>query len=133
MGTTGKENLKVNATVDVIILGVGSCGEDLSLQLLDAGLNVVGIEASLVGGECPYYACLPSKVMVRAANVLKEAERLNGMAGHAEVIPDWKQVSDRVRETTGNWDDSVAADLHELLEVEKLAFGDEEGPEAEFN
>ena len=43
---------KVN--VDVVVLGVGTCGEDLSLQLLGAGLDVVGIEAALVGGECPY-------------------------------------------------------------------------------
>ena len=58
--------------VDVVVLGVGTCGEDLSLRLLKAGLDVVGIEASLVGGECAYWACLPSKLMIRAANVLQE-------------------------------------------------------------
>jgi pyruvate/2-oxoglutarate dehydrogenase complex dihydrolipoamide dehydrogenase (E3) component len=46
--------------VDVVVLGVGTCGEDLSLRLLDAGLEVVGIEVALVGGECAYWACLPS-------------------------------------------------------------------------
>ena len=44
---------------DVIVLGVGTCGEDLSLRLLETGLEVVGIEAALVGGECAYWACLP--------------------------------------------------------------------------
>jgi pyruvate/2-oxoglutarate dehydrogenase complex dihydrolipoamide dehydrogenase (E3) component len=54
---------------DVIVLGVGTCGEDLSLRLLGAGLEVVGIEAALVGGECAYWACLPSKMMIRAADL----------------------------------------------------------------
>jgi pyruvate/2-oxoglutarate dehydrogenase complex dihydrolipoamide dehydrogenase (E3) component len=79
------------------------------LRLLGAGLKVVGIEASLVGGECPYWACLPSKMMVRAASVLQEARRVNGLAGQAEVTADWGPVAKRVRaEATGGWDDSVA-------------------------
>jgi len=94
---------------DVIVLGVGTCGEDLSLRLLGSGLKVVGIEASLVGGECAYWACLPSKMMVRAASVLQEARRVNGLAGQAEVTADWGPVAKRVRaEATGGWDDSVA-------------------------
>jgi pyruvate/2-oxoglutarate dehydrogenase complex dihydrolipoamide dehydrogenase (E3) component len=95
--------------VDVVVLGVGTCGEDLSLRLLGAGLDVVGIEAALVGGECAYWACLPSKMMIRAASVLQEARRVGGMAGQAEVTPDWDLVAARVRtEVTGGWDDSVA-------------------------
>jgi pyruvate/2-oxoglutarate dehydrogenase complex dihydrolipoamide dehydrogenase (E3) component len=94
---------------DVIVLGVGTCGEDLSLRLLGAGLSVIGIEASLVGGECPYWACLPSKMMIRAANALQEARRVGGLAGSADVTPDWQPVAARVRtEATGDWDDSVA-------------------------
>lgn len=50
-----------DADADVIVLGVGTAGEDVSLQLLDAGLDVIGIEENLIGGECPYWACLPSK------------------------------------------------------------------------
>jgi pyruvate/2-oxoglutarate dehydrogenase complex dihydrolipoamide dehydrogenase (E3) component len=97
------------AEVDVIVLGVGTSGEDLSLRLLDAGLSVVGIEASLVGGECAYWACLPSKMMIRAANTLQEARRIDGLAGHADVTPDWKPVADRVRtEASGGWDDAIA-------------------------
>jgi len=95
--------------VDVIVLGVGTCGEDLSLRLLGAGLSVVGIEAALVGGECPYWACLPSKMMIRAANALQEARRVRTLAGEAHVSPDWGPVAARVRaEATGGWDDSVA-------------------------
>jgi pyruvate/2-oxoglutarate dehydrogenase complex dihydrolipoamide dehydrogenase (E3) component len=100
--------------VDVIVLGVGTCGEDLSLRLLDAGLEVVGVEANLVGGECPYWACLPSKMMIRAANILQEARRASGMAGKIELIPDWNLVAKRVRaEATGGWDDSLAVERFE--------------------
>lgn len=108
------EAFRGEAEVDVIVLGVGTCGEDLSLRLLDAGLEVVGIEAALVGGECAYWACLPSKMMIRAANVLQEARRAGGMAGQAEVSPDWDPVAARVRsEATGGWDDSIAVQRFE--------------------
>ena len=56
--------------VDVVVIGVGTCGEDLALQLLDGGLDVVGVEAGLVGGECAYWACLPSKRMIRLGEML---------------------------------------------------------------
>jgi len=97
-----------HSEVDVVVLGVGTCGEDLSLQLLDAGLEVAGIEASLVGGECAYWACIPSKVMIRASSLLAAARQVDGVAGHAEVTPDWAPVAARVRnEVTGGWDDSM--------------------------
>jgi pyruvate/2-oxoglutarate dehydrogenase complex dihydrolipoamide dehydrogenase (E3) component len=107
-------DLASDGEVDVVVLGVGTCGEDLSLRLLGAGLKVVGIEAALVGGECAYWACLPSKLMIRAAGVLQEGRRIEGMAGHAEVTPDWDLVAGRVRsEVTGGWDDSVAVERFE--------------------
>lgn len=100
--------------VDVIVLGVGTCGEDLSLRLLTAGLSVVGVEAALVGGECAYWACLPSKMMIRAAGALAEARRVDGFAGHAEVTADWSPVATRVRtEAAGGWDDSYAVARYE--------------------
>ena len=98
-----------NTEADVIVLGVGTSGEDLSLRLLNAGLDVIGIEAALVGGVCPYWGCLPSKMMIRAASTLQEARRINSLAGNAEVFPDWGPVAARIRsEATGGWDDSVA-------------------------
>ena len=62
---------------DVIVLGMGTGGEDLALRLAGAGLRVVGIEPALLGGECAYWACIPSKIMIRAANLLQEARRVN--------------------------------------------------------
>jgi pyruvate/2-oxoglutarate dehydrogenase complex dihydrolipoamide dehydrogenase (E3) component len=71
----------------------------------------VGIEAELVGGECPYWGCVPSKMMVRAANLLAEGRRIPGTAGTAVITPDWAPVARRIRdEATGSWDDKVAVD-----------------------
>jgi pyruvate/2-oxoglutarate dehydrogenase complex dihydrolipoamide dehydrogenase (E3) component len=46
--------------VDVVVIGMGPGGEDAATRLATAGVTVVGVEARLVGGECPYYACGPS-------------------------------------------------------------------------
>lgn len=103
-----QKNGNADRVADIIVLGVGTCGEDLSLQLLKAGKDVIGIEANLVGGECPYWACVPSKTMVRAAKTLQEARRVNEKSGEADVEPDWDPVAKRVRWITGSWDDSTA-------------------------
>src|SRR5262249_4650240 len=80
----------------------------------DAGLVVVGIEQHLVGGECPYYGCVPSKMMVRAADLLAEARRVAGMAGTATVTPDFAPVARRIRtEATDDWNDRVAVERFE--------------------
>ncbi len=96
---------------DVIVLGMGPGGEDAAERLAGAGLQVAGIESRLVGGECPYWGCVPSKMMIRAANLLAEGRRIPGMAGAATVLPDWEPVAHRIRaEATDYWDDTVAAD-----------------------
>jgi pyruvate/2-oxoglutarate dehydrogenase complex dihydrolipoamide dehydrogenase (E3) component len=97
--------------VDVVVVGLGVGGEEVAGRLAEAGLSVVGIEQGLVGGECPYWGCVPSKMMIRAANLLAEARRVDGMAGRAEVHPDWTPVARRIREeATDDWDDQVAVD-----------------------
>jgi len=101
----------VEEHVDVVVIGLGVGGEDLAGRLAEAGLNVVGVEAELVGGECPYWACIPSKMMIRAGNLLAEARRIPGMAGASEVHPDFGPVAARIRnEATDNWTDQVAVD-----------------------
>jgi pyruvate/2-oxoglutarate dehydrogenase complex dihydrolipoamide dehydrogenase (E3) component len=96
--------------VDAIVVGLGPGGEQVAEDLADAGLEVVGIEADLVGGECPYWGCIPSKAMVRAAELLAEGRRIPGRAGTADVTPDWAPVARRVREVTDSWDDRVAVE-----------------------
>ncbi|GLW92874.1 dihydrolipoyl dehydrogenase family protein [Actinokineospora globicatena] len=97
--------------VDVAVVGLGPGGEAVASRLATAGLSVVGIESRLVGGECPYYACVPTKAMIRAADVLAEARRVPEFAGTAQVVPDWGKVAARVRdEITTDWNDQAAVD-----------------------
>jgi pyruvate/2-oxoglutarate dehydrogenase complex dihydrolipoamide dehydrogenase (E3) component len=97
--------------VDVIVIGMGIGGEAVASKVVEAGLAVIGIESDLVGGECPYWGCIPSKMMIRAANMLADARRIEGVAGKAEVIPDWAPVAQRIREqATDSWNDQVAVD-----------------------
>jgi pyruvate/2-oxoglutarate dehydrogenase complex dihydrolipoamide dehydrogenase (E3) component len=106
----GKESF----VADVIVIGLGPGGEEVAGKLAEAGLDVVGIDKGLVGGECPYWGCVPSKMMIRAANLLAEARRIDGMAGRASVEPDWTPVARRIRdEATDNWDDRVAVERFE--------------------
>lgn len=99
---------------DVIVVGMGPGGEYAAGRLADEGLDVVGIDRELVGGECPYWGCVPSKMMIRAGNLLAEARRISGMAGDANVRPDWSPVAKRIRtEATDSWDDRVAVERFE--------------------
>ncbi|HEX2773926.1 MAG TPA: NAD(P)/FAD-dependent oxidoreductase, partial [Micromonosporaceae bacterium] len=97
--------------VDVVVVGLGVGGEEVAGRLAEAGLTVVGIEHNLVGGECPYWGCVPSKMMIRAANALAETRRVGELAGQAEAHPDWTPVAKRIREeATDDWDDRVAVE-----------------------
>jgi pyruvate/2-oxoglutarate dehydrogenase complex dihydrolipoamide dehydrogenase (E3) component len=97
--------------VDVIVVGMGPGGQDVAERLAQAGLAVAGVESRLLGGECPYWGCVPSKMMIRAANLLAEGRRIPGMAGRSEVSPSWAPVAARIRtEATDDWDDKVAVD-----------------------
>jgi pyruvate/2-oxoglutarate dehydrogenase complex dihydrolipoamide dehydrogenase (E3) component len=97
--------------VDVVVVGLGPGGEDAAGALAEAGLRVVGIESHLVGGECPYYGCVPSKMMIRAADLIAETRRANTMAGTTTVEPDYSIVAARIRdEATDDWNDQVAVD-----------------------
>ncbi|HLI73361.1 MAG TPA: NAD(P)/FAD-dependent oxidoreductase [Acidimicrobiales bacterium] len=99
---------------DVVVLGLGPGGEEAAGRLAEAGLDVVGIEGNLLGGECPYWGCVPSKMMIRAANLVAETRRVPGMAGTSSVTPDWAPVARRIREeATDNWDDRVAVERFE--------------------
>src|SRR6267378_1854712 len=100
--------------VDAIVLGLGVGGEEVANSLADNGLNVVGIESNLVGGECPYFGCIPTKMMIRADDMVAEGRRIPGFAGEATVKPDWKPVARRIRDVaTDNWNDRVAVERFE--------------------
>lgn len=100
---------------DVVVVGLGPAGESVAGQLAEAGLDVVGIDRELVGGECPYWACVPSKMMIRAADALAEGRRIEGLAGAAATVAaDWAPVAERIRnEATDDWDDTAAVERFE--------------------
>ena len=91
--------------VDVVVLGLGPGGEYAARKLAEAGLSVVGVDRALVGGECPFWGCTPSKLMVRPADLLAEARRVPGLAGDVDVRPDWSLVAARIREANHDWTD----------------------------
>ncbi|MDX6627577.1 MAG: hypothetical protein QOE56_2566 [Solirubrobacterales bacterium] len=64
---------------DAIVLGAGPAGEVCAGRLADGGMKVAIVEAELIGGECSYYACMPSKALLRPADVLAEAQRIPGV------------------------------------------------------
>jgi len=98
-------------THDVIVIGLGVGGEAVAGSLAEAGLDVLGIERNLVGGECPYWGCIPSKMMLRAAGALAETDRVGSLAGQAHAHPDYTPVAQRIRdEATDDWNDKVAVD-----------------------
>jgi len=66
---------------DVVVLGAGPAGEVAAGRLGEAGLGVALVEAELVGGECSYYACMPSKALLRPGELLAEVGRVPGVQG----------------------------------------------------
>jgi pyruvate/2-oxoglutarate dehydrogenase complex dihydrolipoamide dehydrogenase (E3) component len=100
--------------VDVVVIGMGPGGEEVAGRLAETHLDVIGIDERLVGGECPYWGCIPSKMMIRAADAIAEGRRIPGLAGDSRVSPDWAPVAARIRnEATDDWNDKVAVDRFE--------------------
>lgn len=94
---------------DVVVVGLGPGGEHAATELAKTGLDVVAIDERLVGGECPYYGCVPTKMMIAAANALREGGRIDQLAGAARIEASWAPVARRIREeATDDWDDAVA-------------------------
>ncbi|MBK5229403.1 MAG: FAD-dependent oxidoreductase, partial [Actinobacteria bacterium] len=62
----------VAESYDLIVIGMGVGGEEVAGRTADAGLKVLAVEKKLVGGECPYWGCVPSKMMIRAGDTLAE-------------------------------------------------------------
>ncbi|WP_457207592.1 dihydrolipoyl dehydrogenase family protein [Nocardioides sp. P5_C9_2] len=95
---------------DVVVLGLGPGGQELATELAEAGLDTVGVEMHLVGGECPFYGCTPTKIMIRAADHVAMVHRADRLAGPATVSPDWALPAGRITdEATKDWTDDANA------------------------
>jgi pyruvate/2-oxoglutarate dehydrogenase complex dihydrolipoamide dehydrogenase (E3) component len=95
---------------DLVVIGVGPGGQYVATKAAAAGLSVAAVEENLVGGECHFWGCNPSKMMIRAGNLLAEGRRIPGLAGDSVISPDWPPVARRIRDATHDWSDQSAVD-----------------------
>jgi pyruvate/2-oxoglutarate dehydrogenase complex dihydrolipoamide dehydrogenase (E3) component len=95
---------------DVVCLGGGVAGEAIAGGLQGSGLTLVVIERELVGGECPYWGCIPSKTLLRSGETLKEAERARALAAsRVDWELDFPKISNRVFWMARDLDDTRPA------------------------
>src|ERR1700684_1600728 len=91
---------------DVIVIGAGPAGEVLARRLAGGGSEVALVESHLVGGECAFYACMPSKALLRPAEALAETRRVPGAAEAVTGSLDVAAVLARRDEVIGRLDDA---------------------------
>src|SRR6478672_10698664 len=125
-------------TFDVIVIGAGPAGEVAAGRLGEAGFAVALVERELVGGECSYYACMPSKGLLRPGQALAEARRIPGAAEAVTGELDVPAVFARRDEIVHDLDDSAQLPWIEKRDIElvrghgrlagerRVAVGDEE-------
>jgi len=95
---------------DVVCLGGGVAGEAIAAGLQNSGLTLAVVERELVGGECPYWGCIPSKTLLRSGETLSEADRARHLAAsRVGWTVDFPKVSKRVLRMARDLDDSRPA------------------------
>ncbi|MCX4641072.1 MULTISPECIES: NAD(P)/FAD-dependent oxidoreductase [unclassified Streptomyces] len=107
-------------TYDVVVLGAGPVGENVADRARAAGLSAAVVESELVGGECSYWACMPSKALLRPVIAQADARRLPGLRESVQGPLDAPAVLARRDEYTSHWKDdgqaswleSIGADLY---------------------
>lgn len=94
------------STYDVIVIGAGPAGEVAAGRMAERGKSVAIVERRLVGGECSFYACIPSKALLRPVGLLAEVRRVPGAAEAIDRQLDTSAVLARRDELIGHLDDS---------------------------
>src|SRR5271170_1533999 len=91
---------------DVIVIGAGSTGENVADRAVKGGLTAVIVESDLVGGECSYWACVPSKALLRPGSALEDARSVSGAREAAAGKLNVPAVFKRRDSFVANWDDT---------------------------
>ncbi len=94
-----------DAAYDLIVIGAGPVGENVADRAVQGGLSVLIVERELVGGECSYWACMPSKALLRSGSALRAAQRVAG-AADPEARVDPAAVLRRRSSFTSGWEDT---------------------------
>jgi pyruvate/2-oxoglutarate dehydrogenase complex dihydrolipoamide dehydrogenase (E3) component len=105
-------------TYDVVVIGAGPVGENLAERTRAAGLSTVIVESELVGGECSYWACMPSKALLRPVVARADARRLPGLSDAVAGPLDAPLVLARRDEFTAHWKDEGQAGWLESVDVD---------------
>jgi pyruvate/2-oxoglutarate dehydrogenase complex dihydrolipoamide dehydrogenase (E3) component len=92
--------------IDVIVIGAGPAGENAAGRCADDGLSVALVERELVGGECSFWACIPSKTLIRPGDVLAAARRAPGAAEAVTGTLDADAALAQRDYMTSGWDDA---------------------------
>lgn len=95
------------ASYDVIVIGAGSTGTNVAWYARDNDLSVAVVESELVGGECSYWACIPSKVLLGSSAAVAAARRIPGAAAAVNGELDVDAVFARRTQWTHGWDDEA--------------------------
>jgi pyruvate/2-oxoglutarate dehydrogenase complex dihydrolipoamide dehydrogenase (E3) component len=95
----------VTDVVDVVVVGAGPAGENAAGRCADGGLSVALVERELVGGECSYWGCIPSKTLIRPGDVLAAARRVPGAAEAVTGRLDTEAAFAQRDYMTADWDD----------------------------
>ncbi|MDL5352465.1 NAD(P)/FAD-dependent oxidoreductase [Microbacterium sp. zg-YB36] len=90
---------------DVVVIGAGAVGENVADRTVQGGLRTVIVEAELVGGECSYWACMPSKALLRSAAAVRAARAVDGARQAVTGDIDVAAVLHRRNEITHDWSD----------------------------
>ncbi len=111
-----------NATVDydLIVIGGGAVGENVADYATKRGVQVAIVESDLVGGECSYWACMPSKALLRSGQALRAARRLGGAREAVDGNIDAEAVLSRRSSFTSNWKDNGQAEWVESAGIELI-------------
>ncbi|WP_369230410.1 NAD(P)/FAD-dependent oxidoreductase [Streptomyces sp. R21] len=95
---------------DVVVLGAGPVGENLADRTRAAGLSTAVVESELVGGECSYWACMPSKALLRPAIARADARRVPGLSQSVQGPLDAPAVLGHRDYYTSHWKDDGQVD-----------------------